>query len=119
MKHRNLSVRRDAGLRRLSRLTWRATLLSVVAAFGLATLFARTAAHSAAGTTSASQSSTSTSGGSPSPSTIGVRVELKPACGVAVRKRVVHEPDRRELVCRRRPSAKLAAGQHNAGVGPA
>ncbi|MFI5080630.1 MAG: hypothetical protein ACHQCE_06140 [Streptosporangiales bacterium] len=34
---------RAAGLRRLSRLTWRATQLSAVTAVGLATLFARTA----------------------------------------------------------------------------
>jgi len=34
---------RTAGLRRLSRLTWRATELSAVTAVGLATLFARTA----------------------------------------------------------------------------
>ena len=34
---------RAAGLRRLSRLTWRATQLSAVTAVGFATLFARTA----------------------------------------------------------------------------
>jgi hypothetical protein len=34
---------RAAGLRRLSRLTWRATQLSAVTAVGIATLFARTA----------------------------------------------------------------------------
>ena len=34
---------RAAGLRRLSRLTWRATQLSAVAAVGFAALFARTA----------------------------------------------------------------------------
>src|SRR5580700_5431908 len=34
---------RSAGLRRLSRLTWRATQLSAVTAVGFATLFARTA----------------------------------------------------------------------------
>src|SRR5215469_5144123 len=41
---------RTAGLRRLSRLTWRATQLSAVTAVGFATLFARTApARTAAG----------------------------------------------------------------------
>src|SRR5690349_16159238 len=41
---------RAAGLRRLSRLTWRATQLSAVAAVGFAALFARTApAQKAAG----------------------------------------------------------------------
>ena len=45
---------RSAGLRRLSRLTWRATQLSAVTAVGLATLFARTApAQTAAGDTTA------------------------------------------------------------------
>lgn len=34
---------RAAGLRRMSRLTWRATQLSAIAAVGFATLFARTA----------------------------------------------------------------------------
>jgi len=34
---------RTTGLRRLSRLTWRATQLSAVTAVGFATLFARTA----------------------------------------------------------------------------
>ena len=85
MRHRNLSVSRDAGLRRLSRLTWRATLLSVVAAFGMTTLFAKTAAHSVAGTTSGTTSSagqspsatpassgTPTGSGSPSAQTCGV-----------------------------------------------
>ena len=43
MRHRNLRAGRDSGIRRLSRLTWRATLLSVVTAFGMATLFAKTA----------------------------------------------------------------------------
>ena len=42
MRHRHASARRDSGLRRLSRLTWRATLLSAVTAVGMATLFART-----------------------------------------------------------------------------
>ena len=45
---------RAAGLRRLSRLTWRATQLSAVTAVGLATLFARTApAPTTAGDTTA------------------------------------------------------------------
>jgi len=45
---------RTSGLRRLSRLTWRATQLSAVTAVGLATLFARTApAQTAAGDTTA------------------------------------------------------------------
>ena len=48
MRHRNLAGSRDSGLRRLSRLTFRATLLSVVTAFGMATLLAKTA-HSEAG----------------------------------------------------------------------
>ena len=34
---------RDDGLRRLSRLTWRATQLSAITAVGFATLFARSA----------------------------------------------------------------------------
>jgi len=40
---------RAAGLRRLSRLTWRATQLSALTAVGVATLFARTAPAQTAG----------------------------------------------------------------------
>ena len=44
MRHQDrLLAERDDGLRRLSRLTWRATQLSAVAVVGIATLFARTA----------------------------------------------------------------------------
>ena len=51
MRHRDHAARRDSGLKRLSVLTWRATLLSTVAAFGLAILFGRTAQHAAGQTT--------------------------------------------------------------------
>jgi hypothetical protein len=60
MRHRNLAGSRDSGLRRLSRLTIRASLLSVVTAFGMATFFAKTA-HSETGT-SASTATSSTAG---------------------------------------------------------
>ena len=46
---------RSAGLRRLSRLTWRATELSAVAAVGFATLFARTAPAQTADQSAAAQ----------------------------------------------------------------
>ena len=77
MRHRNLAGSRDSGLRRLSRLTFRASLLSVVAAFGMATLFAKTthsgATVSTANTSQAGQRGASTgpspsASGSPSPS---------------------------------------------------
>ena len=50
MRHMNLAGSRDSGLRRLSKITFRAALLSVVTAFGMTTLFAKTA-HSEAGAT--------------------------------------------------------------------
>src|SRR5260370_2793665 len=53
---------RATGLRRLSRLTWRATQLSAVTAVGLATLFARTApAQTAAGDSTAAPAATNSS----------------------------------------------------------
>lgn len=63
---------RSAGLRRLSRLTWRATQLSAVTAVGFATLFARTApaqtADQATTVPSAEPSASASSPGTPSPS---------------------------------------------------
>src|SRR5215472_13899835 len=45
MKHFNQYDRRDDGLRRLARLTWRATLVSLLMAIGMMVLFAKTAVH--------------------------------------------------------------------------
>jgi hypothetical protein len=63
---------RSAGLRRLSRLTWRATQLSAVTAVGFATLFARTApVQTADQTTTAPSTGPSvsvSSAGTPTPS---------------------------------------------------
>jgi peptidoglycan DL-endopeptidase CwlO len=63
---------RSAGLRRLSRLTWRATQLSAVTAVGFATLFARTApvqtADQATTTPSTEPSVSVSSAGTPTPS---------------------------------------------------
>src|SRR5580700_5688762 len=63
---------RSAGLRRLSRLTWRATQLSAVTAVGFATLFARTAPAQTAdqATTAASTEppAAASSAGTPAPS---------------------------------------------------
>jgi len=50
---------RAAGLRRLSRLTWRTAQLSAVAAVGFATLFARTGAAHTAGDSTAAAAKTS------------------------------------------------------------
>jgi len=63
---------RAAGLRRLSRLTWRATQLSAVTAVGIATLFARTApaqttAQAAPGHSAKQSASASPSGSHASP----------------------------------------------------
>src|SRR5450755_1580056 len=58
---------RAAGLRRLSRLTWRATQLSALTAAGVATLFARTAPAQTAGqNTTAPAVRTSSVGPAPS-----------------------------------------------------
>ena len=56
---------RAAGLRRLSRLTWRATQLSAITAVGFAALFARTAPtqNTASDGTAAPAVSSSSSGG--------------------------------------------------------
>lgn len=64
---------RAVGLRRLSRLTWRATQLSAVTAVGFATLFARTApAQTASGeTTTAPAAQTSSPAVAPSSSSPG------------------------------------------------
>jgi hypothetical protein len=63
---------RSAGLRRLSRLTWRATQLSAVTAVGFATLFARTApvqtADQATTAPSTEPSVSVSSAGTPTPS---------------------------------------------------
>jgi len=63
---------RAAGLRRLSRLTWRATQLSAVTAVGFATLFARTApaqtADQASTAPSTEPSASASSAGTPAPS---------------------------------------------------
>jgi len=63
---------RSAGLRRLSRLTWRATQLSAVTAVGFATLFARTApvqtADQATTAPSTEPSASVSSAGTPAPS---------------------------------------------------
>ena len=66
---------RTAGLRRLSRLTWRATQLSAVTAVGFATLFARTApAQTAVGdSTAASAAKTSLPASAPAPSSSSPR----------------------------------------------
>jgi hypothetical protein len=54
MRHRDrLGAHRDAGLRRLSTLTWRATLLSAVGVVGFMNLFN----HAAATTTAATKPS--------------------------------------------------------------
>src|SRR5512142_1790581 len=61
---------RAAGLRRLSRLTWRATQLSAVTAVGLATLFARTApaqTTAATGDSTAASAATTPPPATPSP----------------------------------------------------
>ncbi|HJZ29018.1 MAG TPA: hypothetical protein VJ370_22275, partial [Streptosporangiaceae bacterium] len=62
---------RSAGLRRLSRLTWRATQLSAVTAVGFATLFARTApaqtADQATTAPSTEPSASVSSAGTPTP----------------------------------------------------
>jgi hypothetical protein len=57
---------RSAGLRRLSKLTWRATQLSAVATVGFAALFAHTA-HSYAASTTATLKHTAKPTTSPSP----------------------------------------------------
>jgi hypothetical protein len=63
---------RSAGLRRLSRLTWRATQLSAVTVVGFATLFARTApaqtADQATTAPSIEPSALASSAGTPGPS---------------------------------------------------
>jgi hypothetical protein len=60
---------RAAGLRRLSRLTWRATQLGAIATVGFATLFARTAPAQTVGTPAAKPTvKASTAAPSPSPS---------------------------------------------------
>ena len=71
---------RSAGLRRLSRLTWRATQLSAVAAVGLATLFARTAPAQKAAAAGGSSSSTA-------PPAATVPPTAAPSPGTAHRKR--------------------------------
>jgi len=58
---------RSQGLRRLSKLTWRATQLSAVAAVGFAALFAHTA-HSYASNTAATVKPTVKPTASPTPS---------------------------------------------------
>jgi hypothetical protein len=62
-----IGERRTQGLRRLSKLTWRATQLSAVAAVGFAALFAHTA-HSYATNTAATVKHTVKPTASPSPS---------------------------------------------------
>jgi hypothetical protein len=60
---------RAAGLRRLSRLTWRATQLGAIATVGFATLFARTAPAQTVSTPAAKPTvKASTAAPSPSPS---------------------------------------------------
>lgn len=82
MRHRNLRAGRDSGIRRLSRLTWRATLLSVVTAFGMTTLFAKTA-PSAVGTTSGPSTSAGTS--APQPSASGTSPSASPSASASRR----------------------------------
>jgi hypothetical protein len=84
MRHRNLRAHRDAGLRRLSRLTWRAALLSLVTAFGIATLFAKTAVHYVSTTSPGTQSSAGqTATGSSASSGASVPSGASPSSGQA------------------------------------
>src|SRR5215472_2096781 len=63
-----LDAARSAGLRRLSRLTWRATQLGALATVGFATLFARTAPAQTVSSPPHPTPSTHVSSPAPSPS---------------------------------------------------
>jgi len=94
MRHRSLTAGRDSGLRRLSRITWRTTLLSVVTAFGMATLFSKTA-NSAAGTASSAQTRTSSgqsTGPSASPSASGSSRSPSPSASARKSARATASP---------------------------
>jgi hypothetical protein len=89
MRHRNLAGSRDSGLRRLSRLTFRASLLSMVAAFGMATLFAKTA-HSEVSTANTSPAGHQGASTGPSPSASGKPAKASPSASARAVRRAAH-----------------------------
>ena len=123
---------RAAGLRRLSRLTWRATQLSAVTAVGFATLFARTApAQTAASDTAAAPAATaSPPAASPAASSAGKtrprRARVTPSASArgtaGPAPQASPQPTARAsrtATAAPSKSAALSAARHDPGGGPA